>query len=234
MTTGQTGVLVIEDDEDIALAVRTVLERAGWAVWQASEGRPALRRFHEERPDLVVLDLGLPGDLDGWEVLERIRDLSDLPVLILSAHSREEDKVRGLQQGADDYLSKPFGNDELRARVQALMRRTRPTTAQPSVYDDGVLEVRYDAREVRLEDQRLELTPLEFRLLCALTRGQGTVLSLAELLDAAWNDPQGVGPDRVKFAVLRLRRKLGRHGQRIESVRGFGYRYVAPADSAVP
>ena len=122
-------VLVIEDDADIALSIRTVLTRSGFDVTGAADGREGLRDFHAGRPDLVVLDIGLP-TLDGWQVLERIRDMSDVPVLLLTAHGQESDKVRGLEGGADDYLTKPFGNRELAARVQALLRR--PRAAQPA------------------------------------------------------------------------------------------------------
>ena len=115
---------MIEDDRDIALGIRTVLTRSGFDVANSADGRQGLRTFHDARPDLVVLDIGLP-TLDGWSVLERIRDLSDVPVLILTAHGSEADKVRGLHGGADDYLTKPFGNRELAARVEALLRRPR-------------------------------------------------------------------------------------------------------------
>ena len=117
-------VLVIEDDQDISLGIRTVLSRQGLDVASSADGRQGLRAFHADRPDLVVLDIGLPS-MDGWAVLERIRDLSDVPVLILTAHGQEGDKVRGLHGGADDYLTKPFGNRELAARVEALLRRPR-------------------------------------------------------------------------------------------------------------
>ncbi len=117
-----SAILVIEDDPDIALAITTVLSRGGFDVVGAADGRSGLREFHDRHPALVLLDIGLPA-LDGWQVLERIRDLSDTPVLMLTAHGHEADKVRGLQAGADDYLAKPFGNAELLARIQALLRR---------------------------------------------------------------------------------------------------------------
>ena len=203
-------VLVIEDDQDISLGIRTVLGRQGLEVDSSSDGKQGLRAFHLARPepfDLVVLDIGLPS-MDGWAVLERIRDLSDVPVLILTAHGQEGDKVRGLHGGADDYLTKPFGNRELAARVEALLRRPRAGQPRPEVYDDG-------------------------RLLAALIRHPGQTLTPDQLLKLAWNDPLGVGPDRVKFGVMRLRRKLGQGagepGAAIEAVRGFGYRYVPPA-----
>jgi DNA-binding response OmpR family regulator len=222
-------VLVIEDDKDISLGILTVLTRNGFDVASSADGKQGLRAFHIARPDLVVLDIGLP-TLDGWAVLERIRDLSDVPVLILTAHGHESDKVRGLHSGADDYLTKPFGNSELAARVEALLRRPRAGQPQAEIYDDGRLLVKLGSREVSVGGAPVTLTPTEFRLLAALIRHPGQTLTPDQLLELAWNDPLGVGPERVKFGVMRLRRKLGEGepGSSIEAVRGFGYRYVPP------
>jgi DNA-binding response OmpR family regulator len=227
-------VLVIEDDKDIALGLRIVLERAGFQAALAADGRDGLRVFHSVRPDLVILDIGLP-EMDGWTVLERIRDLSDVPVLMLTAHGHEAEKVRGLRGGADDYMTKPFSNAELVARAQALLRRSHaggPGEAQDAeVFDDGSIEVNFAAHQVRVSGEVVELTPTEFRLLAALVRHQGQVLSPDTLLDLAWSDPFGIGPERVKYAIMRLRRKLGAQEETadspIEAVRGFGYRYRA-------
>jgi DNA-binding response OmpR family regulator len=227
-------VLVVEDDKDISLGIRTVLDRSGFDVTSSADGKEGLRAFHATRPDLVVLDIGLP-TLDGWAVLERIRDLSDVPVLILTAHGNEADKVRGLHSGADDYLTKPFSNRELAARVEALLRRPRTGQPQAEVFDDGQLQVKLESREVSVGGVPIELTPIEYRLLVALIRHPGQILTPEQLLKLAWNDPMGVGPERVKFGVMRLRRKLDQDeagsgaGASIKAVRGFGYRYVAPA-----
>jgi DNA-binding response OmpR family regulator len=217
-------VLVIEDDTDIALGIRLVLTRNGFEVSGAGDGREGLRAFYRIRPDLVVLDIGLPA-LDGWAVLERIRDISDVPVLILTARGQESEKVRGLHGGADDYLTKPFGNAELAARVATLLRR--PRASQPDeIFDDGRVRVNFASHEVTVDGATVDLTPIEFRLLAALVRNRGQTLTPGKLLELAWNDPFGVGPDRVKYGVMRLRRKLaGTAGSRIEAVRGFGYRY---------
>ena len=220
-------VLLIEDDADIALGVRTVLNRNGFEVRAATEGRDGLRLFHSERPDIVVLDVGLP-EMDGWTVLERIRELSEVPVLMLTSHGREVDKVRGLRAGADDYLTKPFGTAEFVARVQALLRRQRPADPLPEVFDDGSVRINFATHDVFVDGNPVELTPTEFRLLTALVRHQGQVLSPVKLLELAWSDPLGIGPDRVKYTVMRLRRKLGAEeggDSAIEAVRGFGYRY---------
>jgi DNA-binding response OmpR family regulator len=225
-------VLVIEDDPDVARAIRAVLEGGGLEVLTEGDGRSGLHAFHACRPGLVVLDVGLPV-LDGWAVLSRIRDLSEVPVLMLTSHGLEDEKVRGLQAGADDYVTKPFSNAELLARVRGLLRRGRagqdPDAAR--VYDDGLLSVGLSGGEVTVGGRPVSLTPTEFRLLAVLVRHRGQVLSPEQLLDQAWQDPAGIGPDRVKFTVMRLRRKLGQHGGAgppIEAVRGFGYRYLPP------
>ena len=224
--------LVVEDDPDIALALRLLLTRAGHQVAHAKDGRAGLRDAYTERPELVILDIGLPG-MDGWQVLGRLRDVSDVPVLLLTAHGQESDKVRGLRGGADDYLTKPFTNAELVARVEALLRRSAGAASwADEVYDDGILRIDPSARRTYVEGREVRLTPTEFRLLNVLVRHAGAVLSPNQLLAQAWDDPTGIGPERVKFAVLRLRRKLGwtdPDASPIESVRGFGYRYRRPA-----
>ena len=221
--------LVVEDDPDISLALRLLFTRAGYEVKQATDGRSGLKEAYVEHPDLVVLDVGLP-EMDGWQVLERLRDVSDVPVLVLTAHGQEAEKVRGLRGGADDYLTKPFANAELLARVEALLRRSSGSQNNwaSQVYDDGVVHLDPTKRRVYVKGDEKRLTPTEFRLLNALVRHAGAVLSPNQLLAQAWDDPTGIGQERVKFAVLRLRRKLGwsdPDDSPIESVRGFGYRY---------
>ncbi len=221
-------VLVIEDDPDIGLGIKTILGKNGFDATTAANGRDGLRAFYGAPPDLVLLDIGLP-EMDGWTVLERIRDMSDVPVLVLTAHGQEADKVRGLRGGADDYLTKPFGNAELVARVQALLRRNHLASQPlPEVYDDGIVQVNFGTHEVIVDGEPVGLTPTEYRLLAALVKHRGQVLSPVKLLELAWSDPFGVGPDRVKYSVMRLRRKLGTDSgpeDPIEAVRGFGYRY---------
>jgi len=220
-------VLLVDDDDDIRTILTEVLHRADLDVVTAATGREALRRVFEDRPDLVVLDLGLP-DLDGFEVLRRLRDMTELPVLVLTARGLERDKVEGLVLGADDYVTKPFSNAELVARVHALLRRagTNADVADRLVDGDLVVDVR--TKTVLLRDEPVALSPIDWNLLVTFLRHQGQVLSAEQLLEHAWADPIGVGPDRVKFAVLRLRRRLGWQDpdtSPIEAVRGFGYRY---------
>jgi DNA-binding response OmpR family regulator len=229
-----TKVLAVEDEPDITLALRLIFERAGYEFISSADGRSGLRKVHEEKPDLVLLDVGLPG-MDGWTVLERIRDLADLPVLMISAHGQETDKVRGLRGGADDYVTKPFTNNELLARAEALLRRAAPKTGGDEnwaeVHDDGMVRIDRRARAVFVTtpggERAASLTSMEFRLLNVLVTHTGAVLSAQQLLSQVWDDPTGLGPERVKFAILRLRRKLGWDGELspIEAVRGVGYRY---------
>jgi DNA-binding response OmpR family regulator len=225
-------VLVVEDDTDIQRLVRILLERAGYAVRGAGTGPEALRILFSEQPDVVLLDIGLPG-MDGWQVLERVRDLSDVPVLMLTAQGDELDKVRGLRAGADDFVTKPFGRQELVARVQALLRRRGPAgggTAEADVYIDPALRVDHAQRLAHAGDVELRLTPLEFRLLAALVRNAGQLLSGRQLVELVWGDDYA-SADQVKLTVGRLRRKLDGHFAEdpIETVRGFGYRYRPPA-----
>jgi DNA-binding response OmpR family regulator len=226
---GVTSILAIEDDADIRQLLRALLDREGYTVTEATNGRDGLRIFHQARPDLVILDVGLP-DLDGWQVLERIRDMSDAPVLVLTARSSEQDKVRGLNAGADDYLTKPFSRVELLARLQAIRRRQVANTTPRAMFDDGSVQVDFAHQQVSVGGQSVLLTPTEYRLLSALVRHAGQILSADQLIELAWDDPSGLAPARVKYAVLRLRRKLDWDDpdeSPLETVRGFGYRYRA-------
>ena len=222
-------VLVVDDEEDIRKLVAHLLRRAGHDVVEAENGRSALRSLHASPPDLVVLDVSMP-ELDGWQTLERIRDLSDVPVLMLTARGDELERVRGLQAGADDYVVKPFGRQELLARVQALLRRATSAApaGRPDAYVDDRLEVDFAQRAVTYDGRGVALTPLEFRLLTAFVRHPRQVLSRDQLLELAWGNAYGVSGDQVKLYVGYLRRKLDPEqpdAVPIETVRGFGYRY---------
>ena len=225
--------LVVEDDADIRRLVAILLERAGYRVRGCGDGHQALRIVFDNRPELVLLDIGLPG-LDGWQVLARIRELSDVPIIMLTAFGDELDKVRGLKAGADDFVTKPFGRQELVARVEALLRRRSRFVAggQPEidVYMDGALTVDHRQRVVSSGGTELRLTPLEFRLLSVLVRHPGQLLSVGSLLELVWGDEYAAAGDQVKLTIGRLRRKLEGYvdEQAIETVRGFGYRYRPP------
>jgi DNA-binding response OmpR family regulator len=219
-------VLVVDDEADIRGLLRDLLERAGHRVVEAPDGREGVRLFHAEQPDLVILDVSMPG-FDGWQTLERIRELSSVPVLMLTARTQEMDKVRGLRAGADDYITKPFGRQELLARVDAHLRR-RPAEKQETSYADDNLTIDYAQRSVRVRDEQVSLTPLEFKLLTTFVRNPNQVLSHDQLLQLVWGDARGGAREQVKLYVGYLRRKLGDRpdGESpIETVRGFGYRY---------
>ena len=223
------GVLVVDDDEDIRLLLEELLRGAGYVVSTAPDGRAALRAFHEHPSDLVILDLSMP-ELDGFETLERLRDLSDVPVILLTARSGAIDKVRGFRAGADDYVVKPFGRQELLARIEALLRRT-PQSTHVQHYDDGSLSIDYGQRLVLARGLPVRLTPLEFRLLVTFVEYPGQVLSADQLVEQVWGHAAGVSRDQVKLYVSYLRRKLGQVTdgfEPIQTVRGFGYRYVPP------
>jgi DNA-binding response OmpR family regulator len=223
-------VLVVDDDDDIRLLLQELLSGAGYRVETAEDGRVALRVFHENPTDIVILDLSMP-DLDGFETLERLRDLSDVPVILLTARSGEIDKVRGFRAGADDYVVKPFGRQELLARIEALLRRA-PEATHLEHYDDGAISIDYARRLVMCRGLPVRLTPLEFRLLDALARHPRQVLSAEQLIERCWGHEAGVSRDQVKLYVSYVRKKLGQDAggwQPIETVRGFGYRYVPPS-----
>jgi DNA-binding response OmpR family regulator len=224
-------VLVVDDDPDIRQLLRLLLERAGYRVAEAPDGKAAIREVFDVRPDLVVLDVSMP-ELDGWQTLDRIRDVTDVPVMMLTAAASEVEKVRALGAGADDYVVKPFGRQELIARVQALLRRAQAGSREPaSTYADGFVSIDFGQHAVTVADREVALTPLEFRLLAAFVGHPRQVLSRDQLLELVWGDAYGVGGDQVKLYVRYLRRKLEPERPEsvpIETVRGFGYRYRPP------
>ncbi len=227
MSTPRARILVVDDDEDIRLLVRELLERSGYEVVEAADGREALKLMYTTPPALVLLDITMP-DLDGYQTLERIRDLSDVPVAMLTARSQELEKVRGLSAGGDDYTAKPFGRQELLARVQALLRRSGGKAEVLDAYSDGVIDIDYAQRRVMVGGRTVQLTPLEFKLLAAFVQNSDQVLTREQLLDMVWGDPYGVSGDQVKLYVGYLRKKLmpdAPDSAPIETVRGFGYRY---------
>jgi DNA-binding response OmpR family regulator len=222
-------ILVVDDEEDIRGLVRALLERAGHQVSEAPNGRAGLRELYTAPPDLVVLDVTMP-DLDGWATLERIREVTDVPVLMLTARDTEVERVRGLTGGADDYVVKPFGRQELVARVDALLRRSRGPDQQET-YADALLSISFTQQTVRYDEHEVSLTPLEYRLLSAFARHPNQVLSHDQLRELAWGDSLDTSRDEVKLYVGYLRRKLSPDAPRgtpIETVRGFGYRYRPP------
>ncbi len=226
-------VLVVDDEPDIAAVVAYHLAKNGYRVSTASDGTEAIRIAVHERPDLIVLDLMLPGR-SGFEVLEELRhrpETSGVGVILLTARAEKDDKLRGLALGADDYVPKPFAPDELVLRVKAVLRRLRsPSIATTATLVGGSIVVDRDAHYVRIDDREIELTATEFRLLITLLERRGRVQSRGRLLQDVWNANPDIQTRTVDMHVQRLRTKLGAAGRLIETVRGVGYRFRSESD----
>lgn len=223
-------ILLIDDSETERALVSSRLEQHGYLVSTATDGADGLRKLFDLKPSLILLDVVMPG-LDGWQALERIRELSDIPVIMLTSRDSELERVRGLRGGADDYVAKPFSSAELLARVEAVLRRTPAEREVRQIYDDGEIAIDFGASDVRVRGELVALTPLEFRLLTALTDHPGQVLSRDQLLEPVWGDVYSRDGDEVKLYVRYLRLKVERdpaNPSLIETVRGFGYRYRPP------
>ncbi|MGP3989055.1 response regulator transcription factor [Streptomyces sp. 3N207] len=224
--------LVVEDDPQLRAALVRALRDRGHAVATADTGMAGLDAAVTHRPDLVVLDLGLP-DVDGGQVLRMLRAVSDVPVIVATARDDEPEIVAALEDGADDYLVKPFGSGQLEARIKAVLRRLgsgEPDEPEPPVRVGGLL-VAPSAREVTLDGKPLELTPREFDLLCYLARRQGQVISRRELLAEVWQQPLGGADKTVDVHLSWLRRKLGETAQNpryLHTVRTVGVKLAAP------
>lgn len=229
-------VLVVEDESDIAALIAYQLTREGFRVETVANGPDALRSVHREIPDLVVLDRMLPG-LSGDEVLKRLKTEATtrgIPVLVLTAKREQEDRIAGLELGADDYLTKPFSPRELVLRCQAILRRMQDTSgaAGGRVLRAGSLRMDLGSHQATLNGEELSLTPTEFRLLEALLERRGRTQSRRQLLEKAW-DVEAEVSDRIQtrtvdMHIRRLRSKLGEGGDWVETVRGFGYRISVP------
>jgi DNA-binding response OmpR family regulator len=217
-------IVVVEDDPNIADLVELYLRRESFRVLQATDAGRALDLVSRERPRLVVLDLGLPGQLDGFDVCRRLRENGSVPVLILTARDSEIDRVLGLELGADDYVTKPFSPRELVARVKAILRRVDgPRRDDPDVLVTGGVEVDLGRREARVDGRAVPLAAREFDLLAYLVENAGLALTRPQLLDGVWG-PGWYGDERtVDVHVRQLRKKLGDHLP-LATVWGVGYR----------
>jgi DNA-binding response OmpR family regulator len=228
---GQT-VLVVEDESSIASFVALYLKNAGYRIQTAGNGREALERVAAEKPNLIVLDLMLP-DVDGLEVCRRIRQTSDVPILMLTARDEDVDKIIGLEVGADDYLTKPFNPRELVARVKSILRRSVPERreAQTKQIKHGDLEIDVGRREVLVSGNEVQLAPKEFDLLWELLDHKGLVLTRDQLLERVWGYTFAGDTRTVDVHVRQLRRKLG-EASPIVTVWGVGYKVASPRDTA--
>jgi DNA-binding response OmpR family regulator len=218
-----TTVVVVEDEPDIGDLVALYCRREGWSVHVATDGRSGLDAIRARQPDFVILDVGLPGDLDGFAVCRELRQTSDVPVLFLTARDDEVDRILGLELGADDYVTKPFSPREIVARIKAVLRRGRTAALGPTRLEFGCVVIDLDRREVTVDGAAVALATQEWSLLEALATNPGRALSRQQLLDLGWG-PDWVGdPRTVDVHVRQLRRKLG-DDLPLATVRGHGYR----------
>jgi two-component system KDP operon response regulator KdpE len=220
-------VLVCDDEQQILRALRVILRDAGYTALPAGAGEEALDLAAVEHPDAAIIDLVLP-DIDGVEVCRRLREWTEMPVIVLSAVGDEDAKVRALAAGADDYVTKPFGPRELIARLQANLRRVEPDPEQ-SLITSGELEIDLAAHTVRLKGGEVHLTPTEFALLAQLVRNRGRLMTHRDLLVAVWGGGYGEDTQVLRAHIANLRRKIEPPGGRkyIHTDPGVGYRFAA-------
>ena len=223
-------VLVVDDDPDIAEAV-TFCFNVRWPgaqVLEAADGKSAIEAMRREEPDIVVLDVGLP-DMTGFDVMRSVREMSAVPVVMLSARDRHMDKVKGLEFGADDYVTKPFNAMELLARIRAVLRRTHrdPEESEPEFFEEGGLRFDFAAHEVKYSGQKIPLTPLEYKLLAQFVHGYPRVVPHEKLLRSVWGSDYVNETDYLKVHVQRIRSKFSNVAPGFDPIaneRGVGYR----------
>jgi two-component system, OmpR family, KDP operon response regulator KdpE len=221
-------VLIIDDKEDSVQMLAMLLERRNFEVVRAFSAEDGLRKAYRHQPDIVLLDIMMP-EMDGWEVCRRIRDMSDVPIMFLTAREDIKEKVRGLEMGADDYVTKPYDIDELVARIRAHLRRApKPNISEELIFNGGEFRINFMNREVRVRNEIRHLTPKEFNLLGVLVRNAGRVVPRSELVVEAWGEEYGDTVDSLKLYVHYLRQKIERdaeHPEYILTSRGVGYRF---------
>jgi DNA-binding response OmpR family regulator len=221
-------ILIVDDDADIVRLLATALREAGYMPLTAASAIEGLRALFNERPNLILLDIMMPG-MDGWEMAARVRELSDVPLIMVTAKDSEVDKLRGFNLGIDDYVTKPFSLMELNARVEAVLNRAekaRQSNAQRH-YAFGDLVIDLDRRQVMRGERQIDLTPTEFRLLQCLVENANTAVSEARLRETVWGALRGIDSGYVRRYIWFLRRKLEvdpAHPQLIRTVRNYGYR----------
>ena len=221
--------LIVDDEPAIRRFLTTALEGGEFALYQAADGRAALAAAVAVKPDVILLDLGLP-DMDGVEIISRIRQWSQVPIIVLSVRDRETDKVRALDTGADDYLTKPFGMGELLARIRATLRRSLPQNSEP-VFKINELEVDLARRRVALRGEEISLTPTEYDLLRLFVTNAGKVLTHRQILTRIWGAAYLEQPHILRVNISNLRHKLETDASRpryILTETGVGYRFAGP------
>jgi two-component system alkaline phosphatase synthesis response regulator PhoP len=228
-------VLVIDDEKDLIELVRYNLEREGFDVIASADGPSGLDIARQHKPDLIVLDLMMPG-MDGLEVCRQLRSdsrTSQLPVIMLSAKAAEADRIVGLELGSDDYITKPFSPRELVARIKAVMRRSAMQESQGLVIRHGELSIDVNRHEVLCQGNPVALTATEFRILHFLASRPGRVLARDEIIDAALGRNAAVFDRTIDVHITAIRKKLGKGGDQIETIRGFGYKFRDASATAV-
>ena len=223
----KTRILAVDDESRYTWAIRAILEGVGYEALTAANGHAAIERAAVDQPDLILLDVRLP-DMEGYDVCRRIREFSQVPIVMLTAMVDEADKVKGLDAGADDYVTKPFGTQELLARVRAHLRRVESTSATPAsaVFRTGDLEVDLARQRVMVRGQEVSLTPTEYRLLCEFVKQAGRVLVPDYLLETVWGVAYEGESHVLRQVIHRLRHKIERDPedpQYIQTHSGMGY-----------
>ena len=221
-------ILIVEDDKYIIHFLSISLKEEDYGLWVAKTVKEAVSLFYANRPDLVILDLGLP-DGDGMEVIESIREIADTPVIVVSARQNEEEKIRALDAGADDYVTKPFYMGELQARIRAALRKKENYTPdKSSCFEQGDLAVDFEKRQVTVAGEEIHLTPIEYRILTLLIANRGKVLTHNYILKEIWGYAEGVEAGTLRVFVATLRRKIEKNPsqpQHIVTEVGVGYRF---------
>ena len=223
-------ILVVDDEERMVRFIRMNLEHDGFQVGEAFNGKQAIQKIRDFTPDLILLDVMMP-DIDGFDVLETVRDFSNVPVIMLTAKGEEDDRVRGLEHGADDYITKPFSPRELVSRIKAVLRRTEGTSGSMHglIEIDKRLKIDFERREIWLEGKLVKLRPTEYRLLYHLVQNAGWVVSHDQLLQKVWGYEYRDEPHYVRLYINYLRQKLEKDPANpiyILTERGVGYRFV--------
>jgi two-component system, OmpR family, KDP operon response regulator KdpE len=222
-------ILIIDDEEATVNLVCYLLERKGYEVVRSYRAEDGLRKAYRTHPDLILLDVMMP-DMDGWEICRRLRELSEVPIIFLTAKNDTRDMVKGLELGADDYVVKPFENDALLARIKAHLRRSpTPTVAEELVFNNGEFKINFLNRELRVRNKVVHLTPKEFNLLSAMVRSNGRVVSRGDLVREAWGPAYSDTVDSLKLYIHYLRQKIEadpQHPEYIVTSRGVGYRFA--------
>ena len=222
-------ILIIDDEENTVNLTALLLERRGFEVIKAINADEGLRKAYRHQPDLVLLDVMMP-DMDGYEVCKRLRDMSDVPIIFVTARDDTRDVVRGLEIGGDDYIAKPFDNDELIARIRAHLRRApRANMSEELSFNGGDFRINFMNREVRVRNELKHLTPKEFNLLGVLVRNAGRVVNRSDLVTEAWGEEYSDAIDSLKLYIHYLRQKVEVDPERPQYIltsRGVGYRFA--------